>query len=343
MGLCQAAHHELESQDGIGAGGWQLMLTIGLTGGIGAGKSTVSRRLADLGATVIDADLIAREVVAVGTPGLRQVRERFGDEVIGADGALDRPRLGAIVFDDDEARADLNAIVHPLIFAETRRRFAAAAPDAIVVHDMPLLVELNQQSDYHLTVVVGVREQVRLERLVRDRGMSEQEARARMAAQADDDQRRAAADVWLENESTPEQVLTRVDALWRQRLRPYEENLRSVTPARTGDVLGEDLRTPVDADRGRRIVARVETQLSRRLAGPVTVGLADGDVGTGGGADRDHDHGHRLTVSVPGSVPLDDRELVEGLSAAGLVPAPTQPGVFLGADPGVRTRAELDN
>lgn len=203
------------------------MLRIGLTGGIGSGKSTVSRRLVEHGALVVDADVVAREVVEPGTPGLAEVVERFGPDVLRADGSLDRPALGRVVFSDEAARRDLEAITHPRIMARTRELFAAARPDQVLVHDVPLLVELGQQYDHHLVLVVHADAETRLERLVRDRGMSEDDARARIAAQASDDQRRAAADVWLPNEGTVDDLLERVDLLWEERLAPYDRNLLS--------------------------------------------------------------------------------------------------------------------
>lgn len=195
------------------------MLRIGLTGGIGSGKSTVARRLAELGAVVIDSDVLARAVVAPGTPGLARVVERFGPALLDADGALDRAALGERVFADPAARADLEAIIHPAVRerAATLSAVARAAdPDVVVVQDIPLLVEKGLSGSFDVVLVVGASEDTRLERLVRDRGMDPDQARARIAAQADDAQRRAVADVWLENEGTPEELLGRVDRAWEQ-------------------------------------------------------------------------------------------------------------------------------
>ena len=194
------------------------MTRIGLTGGIGAGKSTVARELERLGALVVDADAIAREVVAPGTPGLAAVVAEFGDSVLTPDGSLDRPALGRIVFADPAARARLEAITHPLIRAESARRAAAAPPGAVVVHDVPLIVERGLAAQYDLVVVVGADEDVRLERLVRDRGMTREDALARIRAQATDAERRAVADVWLDNSGTQEELLAQVRHLWRERL-----------------------------------------------------------------------------------------------------------------------------
>jgi dephospho-CoA kinase len=187
---------------------------VGLTGGIGAGKSAVARRLSELGAIVIDADAISREVVAAGTDGLAEVVARFGDGVLGPDGELDRPALGAIVFGDDEQRRALERIIHPRVRARSAELIAAAGEDAVVVNDVPLLVESNLAPTYDLVIVVIASEATRLERLRRDRGMSEDAARARFAAQATDEQRRAVADVVIENEGTWEELRAAVDAAW---------------------------------------------------------------------------------------------------------------------------------
>ena len=190
------------------------MLRVGLSGGIGSGKSTVARALARRGAIVIDADAIAREVVEPGEPGLAAVVARFGPEVLDADGRLDRPKLAALVFDDAAARADLNAIVHPRVAAETARRTADAPSDAIVVMDVPLLVEAAR-SGYDVVVIVEAPEAVRLERLT-TRGMSPDDARRRMAAQASDADRRKVADVILDNSGPEEDLEHQIDALWAQ-------------------------------------------------------------------------------------------------------------------------------
>jgi dephospho-CoA kinase len=190
------------------------MLRVGLSGGIGSGKSTVARALARRGAVVIDADTIAREVVEPGRPALAAVVERFGAGVLDGEGRLDRPKLAALVFDDADARADLNAIVHPRVAAETARRMAAAPADSVVVIDVPLLVEAAR-SGYDLVVIVETPEAVRLERLV-GRGMNPDDARQRMAAQASDADRRKVADVVLDNGGSEEELERQIDALWAQ-------------------------------------------------------------------------------------------------------------------------------
>jgi dephospho-CoA kinase len=192
------------------------MLTVGLTGGIGAGKSEVSRRLVSYGAVLVDADRIAREVVEPGTPGLATVVEAFGPEILDADGALDRPKLGSIVFADPERLATLNSIVHPLVGVRSRELEQAAGPDDVVVHDVPLLTENNLQSFYDLVIVVDASPETQLDRLVRLRGMTESEARSRMAAQATREQRRAVADIVIDNDGPLETLEPQVREVWNE-------------------------------------------------------------------------------------------------------------------------------
>ena len=193
-------------------------MQIGLTGGIGSGKSTAAGRFAELGALVIDADALAREVVEPGTEGLAAVVAEFGEQVLDGAGRLDRPALARVVFGDDAARRRLNAILHPRIRARAAELIAAAPPGTVVVQDVPLLVETGQSGRYDLVVVVEAPDELRVRRLGRDRGMPAEEVRARMAAQATDEQRRAAADVVLVNDGTPEDLRAKVDALWAERI-----------------------------------------------------------------------------------------------------------------------------
>lgn len=190
------------------------MLKVGLTGGIGSGKSEVSRLLAAYGAVIVDADRIAREVVEPGTPGLAAVIAEFGPGVVTADGALDRPKLGAIVFADTGRRTALNAIVHPLVRARSAEIEAAAAPDAVVVHDVPLLAENGLAPLYDLVIVIDAAEETRLDRLVRLRGMTPDEARARMAAQATRAERLAVADLVIDNDGPLEALEAQVANVW---------------------------------------------------------------------------------------------------------------------------------
>ncbi|RKT18516.1 dephospho-CoA kinase [Streptomyces sp. 1114.5] len=192
------------------------MLKIGLTGGIGAGKSEVSRLFAAHGAVIVDSDVIAREVVAPGTAGLAAVVAEFGPQVLREDGTLDRPALGAIVFADPERLKALNAIVHPLVRDRSAELEAAAAPDAVVVHDVPLLAENGLAPLFDLIVVVDAADEVRVDRLVRLRGMAEEEARARMAAQASRADRLAIADLVIDNGGELAELSARVDEVWAE-------------------------------------------------------------------------------------------------------------------------------
>ncbi|MFZ3556797.1 dephospho-CoA kinase [Streptomyces sp. BH055] len=192
------------------------MLKVGLTGGIGAGKSEVSRLLVERGAVLIDADRIAREVVEPGTEGLAAVVEAFGDEVLAADGSLDRPKLGSVVFADSDKLATLNKIVHPLVGTRSAELEAAAGPDSVVVHDVPLLTENGLAPLYDLVIVVDASPETQLDRLIRLRGMSEEDARARMAAQATRDKRLEIADIVIENDVPLERLRARVDEVWAE-------------------------------------------------------------------------------------------------------------------------------
>jgi dephospho-CoA kinase len=313
------------------------VLRVGVTGGIAAGKSSAVAALRELGAVVVDADAIAREVLAPGAPAAAEVIAAFGAAVTGPDGAVDRAALGRVVFGDPARRARLEAITHPRIQAEAARQFTAAPPDAVVVHDIPLLVELGLANRYHLVVVVGAPAGQRVARLVRDRGMTPSDARARVAAQADDDARRAAADVWLDNTGAPERLREHTRRLWLDRLLPFEANLRAGRRAGRPDrpvLVPPDPSWPAVAQ---RLVDRV-----RRAAG-----------------DRALDVAHVGSTAVPG-LPAKDvvdlqvvvadlataHRLAGDLEAAGLVPMPdrwdepvTRPGraakgYAANADPG---------
>ena len=195
------------------------MLRIGLTGGIGSGKSTVAALLAARGALVVDADRIAREVVEPGTPGLAAVVAEFGDGLLTADGALDRPALAAVVFGDPAARARLDGIVHPLVRARAAELVEAAPPDAVVVQDVPLLVETGQAGSYDLVLVVETDPETRVARLG-ERGLGAEDARARIASQATDEQRRAVADVVLRNDGDRAALEPQVESFWAEHVQP---------------------------------------------------------------------------------------------------------------------------
>jgi dephospho-CoA kinase len=237
------------------------VLKVGLTGGIGAGKSEVARRLAHHGAVIIDADLLAREVVAPGTDGFAEVVAAFGADVVTVHGELDRPALGAKVFGDEAARRRLEQIIHPRVRARTAELTGGAAVDAVVVNDVPLLVETGLAPAYHLVVVVDAQRDRRVERLAATRGMTAAEAAARIAAQADDAVRRGAADVLLENDGELSALHARVDRLYRERLRPFEAHLRQGTTAQPGPglrIVDPDPSWPAQAG---RLVARIRYAL----------------------------------------------------------------------------------
>lgn len=244
------------------AGRLAAVLRVGLTGGIGAGKSEVAGLLVARGAVLVDSDVLAREVVAPGTPGIAAVAAEFGADVVGADG-LDRARLAQIVFADPAARGRLEAIVHPLVRARAAELIAAAPADAVVVNDVPLLVETGLTPTYHLVLVVVADPAVRRERLVA-RGMTAEAADARIAAQATDAQRAAAADVLLDNSGTREALAAAVDTLWSTRLVPYERNVRERNPVRRPETLHIAEPDPTWPQQYERVAARIRHALGDR-------------------------------------------------------------------------------
>lgn len=185
-------------------------MRVGLTGGVASGKSTVAAMLRELGATVIDADALAREVVAKGTPGLDRVVQEFGEELLTADGDLDRPAMGRLVFGDEQARRRLEAIVHPLVFERIVELEEQAPQDGVVVHDIPLLAENGRGGDFDAVVVVDAPPELQLERMLRDRGWTREDAESRMRAQASREERLALATYVVENTGTREDLRTRV-------------------------------------------------------------------------------------------------------------------------------------
>lgn len=243
------------------------MLKVGLTGGTGAGKSTTARRLADLGAVVVDSDALAREVLSPGSEGLAAVVAKFGADVLAADGSLDRAALARLAFASDERRRALEAITHPRIAERAAEVFAAAPASAVVVHDVPLLVEKGMGADYHLVVVVDAPVELRMARLGA-RGMGAQDARARIRAQASSAQRRAAADVWLDNAGPDVELRRAVDALWEQRLAPFERNLRAGVRASAPDLVTLAPYDDTWPAQAARLAARVA-----RAAGPLGRGV----------------------------------------------------------------------
>ncbi len=243
------------------------VLKVGLTGGIGAGKSAVARRLARNGAMTIDADVLSREVVAAGTPGLEEIVAAFGAAVLTPGGELNRPALGAQVFGDAAARRRLEKIIHPRVRARTAELTRGAEPNAIVVNDVPLLVETGLAPSYHLVIVVEADRELRIRRLAETRGMGRDEAVARITAQAGDQQRRAVADALLLNNGSLDELNARVDALFRERLRPFEAHLRLRTSARPA----AELRI-VDPDPGWPVqAARLSARIAHALPGDFPV------------------------------------------------------------------------
>ena len=242
------------------------MLRIGLTGGIGAGKSTVAATFADCGAVIVDGDVISRAVVEPGTEGLAALVDEFGQDILLPDGALNRPALAARAFVDEQQRAKLNAIVHPLVAKRRAEIVAAVAAgpdgDAVVVEDIPLLVESRMAPLFPLVVVVHADAEARLRRLVEQRGMAEADASARIAAQAADDQRRQVADVWLDNHGTEGELVERARDLWFGRIQPFSRNLAAVNPAADPQILvPADPAWPAQAA---RIVARLNAACGHR-------------------------------------------------------------------------------
>lgn len=251
------------------------MLRVGLTGGIGSGKSTIARLLAANGAVVIDADQLAREVLEPGTDGLREVVQAFGEDVLNGDGTLNRAALAAKAFAGEEARQTLNGITHPRIGALTAQRMAEAPEDAIVVHDIPLLVERDIAAAYHLVIVVYADAETRLRRLVASRGMDRRDAESRIAAQATDEQRRAVADVWLDNSGE----VPDITVLW-DRLVGFEKNVRTQSYASGPPiVVPYDERWPAQAKRiARRISVAAGGRHVEHIGSTSVPGLAAKDV-----------------------------------------------------------------
>lgn len=306
------------------------MLRIGLSGGIGAGKSTVSSTFSDLGGIVVDGDVIAREVVEPGTEGLAKLVDAFGREILHDDGALNRPALAAIAFSDEEKRQTLNGIVHPLVAHRRSELIAAAADDAVIIEDIPLLVESGMAPMFPLVVIVHADEELRVKRLIEYRGFTEEDARARIAAQATEEQRRAVADVWLDNSGTAGELVEKARALWHERILPFAHNLHGNRPAPSKPVL-----VPFDPawpDQARRIVARLNTACGHRAVRVDHIGST---------AVPGMDAKDVIDVQVTVASLADADELDEALTAAGYVRGPVTADV---AKPDARsTVAEFDH
>lgn len=242
------------------------VLRIGLTGGIGAGKSTVSSTFSELGAIIVDGDVIAREVVEPGTEGLAALVDAFGHDILHADGpdagALNRPALAAVAFSDESKRKTLNGIVHPLVAHRRSELIAAASEDAVIVEDIPLLVESQMAPLFPLVIIVNADVELRVARLIEYRGFSEADARARIAAQATEEQRRKVADIWLDNSGSPGALVEQARGLWHERILPFAHNLEAGRPARRDAAV-----VPYDAswpDQAQRILARLNTACGHR-------------------------------------------------------------------------------
>ena len=238
------------------------MLRIGLSGGIGAGKSTVSSTFAAAGGIIVDGDVIAREVVEPGTEGLAALVAAFGADILLPDGSLNRPALAAVAFSDEEKRKTLNGIVHPLVGRRRAELIDAAPVGSVVVEDIPLLVEAQMGPLFPLGGMVHADEDVRVARLVEHRGFSEEDARARIAAQATVEQRQAVADVWLDNHGSADDLAAAARELWRQRIVPFARNVQAGVPATVAPAV-----VPYDEtwpEQARRIVARLNTACGHR-------------------------------------------------------------------------------
>ncbi|OBG20842.1 dephospho-CoA kinase [Mycolicibacterium celeriflavum] len=306
------------------------MLRIGLSGGIGAGKSTVSATFSELGGIVVDGDVIAREVVEPGTEGLAKLVDAFGEQILHDDGALNRPALAAIAFSDEEKRKTLNGIVHPLVAHRRSELIAAAAEDAVIVEDIPLLVESGMAPMFPLVVIVHADEDVRVKRLIEHRGFTEEDARARIAAQANEEQRRAVADVWLDNAGTTAALVGAARALWHERIVPFAHNLHENRPAHCEPVL-----VPYDPtwpDQAQRILARLNTACGHRAVRIDHIGSTAVP-----GLDAKDVIDVQVTV---GSLDVAD-ELREALTTAGYVCMPITADV--GKPDARSTAAEFDH
>ncbi|WP_205877927.1 dephospho-CoA kinase [Mycobacterium camsae] len=282
------------------------MLRIGLTGGIGAGKSALSNTFSECGGIIVDGDVIAREVVEPGTEGLKSLVDSFGADILRPDGALDRPALAAKAFADEKERRKLNGIVHPLVAKRRAEIIEAVHDDAVVVEDIPLLVESGMAPLFPLVVVVHADVELRVRRLVEQRGMAEEDARARIAAQATDDQRRAVADIWLDNSGSQDDLVLRARDVWHNRILPFAHNLTerrcARAPARLAAV------DPTWPDQARRIVNRLKTAGGHRV-------MRVDHIGSTAVPDLDAKDVIDIQVTVE-SLDVAD-ELVEPLLAAG--------------------------
>jgi len=307
------------------------VLQIGLTGGIGAGKSTVSTTFAECGGIIVDGDVISREVVEPGTEGLARLVDAFGSHILLPDGALNRPALAAVAFSDEQKRQTLNGIVHPLVAHRRSELIAAAAEDAVIVEDIPLLVESQMAPLFPLVIIVHADPELRVQRLISYRGFSEEDARARIAAQATEEQRRAVADVWLDNSGSAGELVEQARALWHERIVPFAHNVQARTPVRHAAQL-----VPYDPswpDQAHRILARLRTACGHRARRVDHIGSTAVP-----GLDAKDVIDIQITVE---SLEIAD-ELADALLTAGYPQVPANTGDIAKTD-GRSTVAEFDH
>ncbi len=317
------------------------MLSLGLTGGIAAGKSLLTTRFRELGAVVIDADQLARDVVASGTSGLAAIVANFGDRILQSDGSLHRAKLGSLVFADRSARESLNAIVHPRVRQAASALKRDAGEGSIVVQDIPLLVESGQEASFHLVLVVQAPGEERIARMVRERGMSREDALARMSAQASDEQRAAAADVVIFNNGSPEQAVAELDVLWRERLLPFAANMARGQAAQKGPAAPTDVQRAAGQSAAGASAhtaaarAAAQVRLKARILQAVGETASVVDANTAG---------RGLTVRPLPGADAGRQKLLDALAGTGFFPClPPQDGRHLlaSADPGQAAMVEI--
>lgn len=313
------------------------MLLIGLTGGIGAGKSTVARVLEQAGAAIIDADAIAREVVAPGAPALQELAAAFGPGILTAAGALDRAALAALAFADRESTQRLNAIMHPAIGERTAARVRAHADRELVVHDVPLLVENGMSARYHLALLVDVPAAVRLERLVGARGMDRADAERRIAAQASDADRYRACDVVIDNAGEQAATAAAVERLVTERLLPFSRHLAAGEPAPRRSA----------APRGAPEDSRERGWAADRLIARIRHACAEAGVGIDSVERTDGAAAGAIALTVVPAAGESDEDVAAALTGAGLPPLPAASGqqsarrLHRSADPGRPVDVEI--
>jgi dephospho-CoA kinase len=327
------------------------MLRIGLTGGIAAGKSVVTSRLRTYGAVIVDADALARAAVGEGSEGLAEVVDAFGPGILAPDGGLDRPALGRLVFSDRSARERLNAIVHPRVRAGAARLIERAPAGSVVVEDIPLLVETGQAARFHLVVVVDAPDDLRIERMVGQRGMDRDDAVQRIAAQATRAERLREADAVLVNDRSLEELLTATEALWHGRIVPFRDNLTAGRPAVAGHPTAA-AGTNGTGDLERRVRAKLRAALPESASverdptplrvpeerpGGHTEGAVDRPVDTASESDDVTHAALRVTVTAK-----DVEAASDAVSATGFPPVGSEgghptgiPGLHRAADPAI--------